>query len=176
MKRVVAFFWSAQASNKTSLSSELTIQMQQYLRINNIERKCDPLSWWKHSSASASHSHISRVAKKYLAIPRTSEWIFSKAGQVISQQTNKQKKNRLKPKHVNMFTFLQDLVEFFTYCIKKYQYCLYCAISYRYHIVLKFLVSPNTIGYFRKPIGDAQSVYNLSMIFISVSNCASILQ
>ena len=35
----------ARASTTTSLSSELTIQMQQYLRLNNIERKDDLLSW-----------------------------------------------------------------------------------------------------------------------------------
>jgi len=81
----VAFFDQqvAQASTKTSSGSELTIQMQQYLRINNIERK---VSWWKHNSAS--HLHISRVAKKYLSIPVSSERIFSKAGQVISQKRN----------------------------------------------------------------------------------------
>ena len=94
----------AQASERNSVSSELTIQMQQYLCVNNLERKQDPLEWWKWNCHL--YPHVSKLAKKYLSIPGTSvpsERIFSKAGQIISER-----RNRLKPKHVNMFTFLNN--------------------------------------------------------------------
>ena len=74
----------AQASTKRSISSELTIEMQQYLRINNLERKQDPLEWWKRNCHL--YPHISRLAKKYHSLPGTSvpaERIFSKAGQLV---------------------------------------------------------------------------------------------
>ena len=51
----------AQASTKSSVSSELTIQMQQYLRVNNLERKQDPLKWWKRNCHL--YPHISKLAK-----------------------------------------------------------------------------------------------------------------
>lgn len=94
----------AQASARESVGSELTIQMQQYLRVSNLERKQDPLEWWKKNSYL--YPHISKQAKKYLSIPGTSvpaERIFSKAGQIVSER-----RNRLKAKHVNMFVFLNN--------------------------------------------------------------------
>ena len=98
----------AQASVKSSVSSELTMQMQQYLRISNLERKEDPLEWWKRNCHS--YPKICRLAKKYLSIPGTSvpsERIFSKAGQIVSER-----RNRLKPKNVNMFVFLNNNLHF----------------------------------------------------------------
>ena len=94
----------AQASAKRSISSEITIEKQQYLRINNLERKQDPLEWWKRNCHL--YPHISRLIKKYLSLPGTSvpsERIFSKAGQLVSE-----KRNRLKAKHVNMLVFLDN--------------------------------------------------------------------
>ena len=97
----------AQAFARNSVSSELTIQMQQYLRVSNLERKQDPLEWWKRNCHV--YPHISKLAKKYLSIPGTSvpaERIFSKAGQTVSER-----RNRLKAKHVNMFVFLNKKIK-----------------------------------------------------------------
>ena len=63
----------AQASAKNSVSSELTIQMQQYLRVNNLERKQDPLEWWKRNCHL--YPYISKLAKT--SVP--SERFFSDA-------------------------------------------------------------------------------------------------
>ena len=93
----------AQASTKRSISSELTIEMQQYLRINNLERKQDPLEWWKRNCHL--YPHVSRLVKKCLSLPGTSvpsERIF-RVGQLVSE-----KRNRLKAKHINMLVFLNN--------------------------------------------------------------------
>ena len=52
----------AQASTRNSISSELTMQMQQYLRVNNLERKQDPLEWWRGNCHL--YPHISKLARK----------------------------------------------------------------------------------------------------------------
>ena len=54
----------AQVSTRNSVSSELTIQMQQYLRVNNLERKQDPLEWWKRNCHL--YPHVSKLAKNIL--------------------------------------------------------------------------------------------------------------
>ena len=93
----------AQASTKRSISSELTIETQQYLHINNLERKQDPLEWWKRKCHL--YPHISRLVKKCLSLPGTSvpsERIF-RVEQLVSE-----KRNRLKAKHINMLVFLNN--------------------------------------------------------------------
>ena len=86
-KKVMAIFDKqvAQASTRSSVSSELTIQMQQYLRVNNLERKQDPLEWWIRNCHL--HPHISKLAKNIFLLGTSvpSEQIFSKAGQLITK-------------------------------------------------------------------------------------------
>ena len=55
----------AQASTRNSIVSELTMQMQQYLRVSNLERKQDPLEWWRGNCQL--YPHISKLARKYLS-------------------------------------------------------------------------------------------------------------
>ena len=67
-----------------------------------LARLQDPLPWWKKNERY--YELIAKIAKNYLCIPGTSvpaERVFSKAGELVSIR-----RNRLKPKNVNMFLFL----------------------------------------------------------------------
>jgi hypothetical protein len=62
----------------------------------------DPLTWWRERAPT--YAIISRVAKKYLAIPASpvpSERIFSLAGNIITK-----KRANLKPENVDKLIFL----------------------------------------------------------------------
>ena len=123
----------AQASTKRSISSELTIEMQQYLRINNLERKQDPFEWWKRNCHL--YPHVSRLVKKCLSLPGTSvpsERIF-RVGQLVSE-----KRNRLKAKHINMLVFLNNNLHWWNKNVVSYRKCWISRIGF------KFLVSPIT--------------------------------
>ncbi len=67
-----------------------------------IDRKEDPLQWWKdHSQV---YLTIANVAKVYLSTVATSvpsERLFSKSGELVSA-----KRNRIKPKNIDMILFL----------------------------------------------------------------------
>ena len=81
-------------------------EMKQYVQMQNINRKEDPISWWKRHSST--FPILSKAAKKYLSIPGTSilsERLFSTAGEVVSARPN-----RLTPANVNMFLFLSKYV------------------------------------------------------------------
>uniref|UniRef100_A0A1X7TCX8 HAT C-terminal dimerisation domain-containing protein n=1 Tax=Amphimedon queenslandica TaxID=400682 RepID=A0A1X7TCX8_AMPQE len=76
--------------------------MNQYLKVKILDRNEDPIVWW--SEHEAAYPSLHKLAMKYLSIPGTSvpaERLFSKAGELISAR-----RNRLKPKHVNMVLFL----------------------------------------------------------------------
>lgn len=76
--------------------------MRRFMEEKVITRSEDPLLWWKSNEAVL--PLLSKVAKKNLGIVATSvpaERLFSKAGETISQR-----RNRLKPKNVNMLLFL----------------------------------------------------------------------
>ena len=78
------------------------IEVKRYFEAHVIDRKDDPLQWWKTNSPQ--FPHVMAIAKKYLAIPGSSvpsEWQFSKAGELISR-----KRSQLKPDNVNMILFL----------------------------------------------------------------------
>lgn len=86
-----------QLPNVTSLT-----KVDQYLKLPLITRKEDPLVWWKQNGHL--FSALSLVAQKHLtgiATSVPSERLFSKAGEVISE-----KRNRIKPKNVDMLLFL----------------------------------------------------------------------
>jgi len=96
------------AVHTTPLSSAL-IEVRQFFEEPNIDRKDDPLSWWKLHSLI--YPCLSRIAKKNLGMMATSvpsEIIFSKTGQLISER-----RSRLKAKNVEMLIFLNANLQMF---------------------------------------------------------------
>ena len=92
---------AASTSNRSTGISAFT-QLDQYFKAPIIDRKNDPLQWWRDNSHV--YPAIANVAKVYLSTVATSvpsERIFSKAGELISA-----KHNRVKPKNVNTLLFL----------------------------------------------------------------------
>lgn len=78
------------------------VELQCYKDDIFVERKKNPLDFWK--TKAASYPKLQILAKKYLPIPATSvpsERTFSKAGQVISDR-----RSRLKSKNVEKILFL----------------------------------------------------------------------
>ena len=87
---------------KQTSTSNAVIEMRQYIQHKMIEQKECLILWWKENS----HHYpcMTLLAKKDLCIPVTSvpsERLFSKTGQLVSAR-----RNRLKPKHVNTYLFL----------------------------------------------------------------------
>ena len=67
------------------------------------------LSWWKENEIF--YPHISKVAKKSLAIPALSvpsEKVFSFTGNLVSK-----KRARMTPANVNMFVFLNKNMDYY---------------------------------------------------------------
>ena len=91
----------ASQGNRT-VGTDSNVQMRRYLEEKVIFRNEDPLVWWQQNEGSL--PLLSQLAKKYLGTVASSvpsERLFSKAGDLISP-----KRNRLKPKNVNMLLFL----------------------------------------------------------------------
>ena len=91
-------------SSRLPTTASLT-EVQQYLRIPNIDRHDDPLQWWKDNIATL--SKMEKTVRKYLTILATSvpsERLFSKAGELVST-----KRSSIKPKNVNMLLFLNKV-------------------------------------------------------------------
>ena len=77
-------------------------ELDQYSKLPILPRKEDPLLWWKQNAHV--FPSLQKVARVYLSTVATSvpsERLFSKAGELIST-----KRNRIKPKNVNMMLFL----------------------------------------------------------------------
>lgn len=77
-------------------------ELQTYIEDVPLDRKQDPLQWWK--TREVLYPRLSQLAKKYLCSTATSvpsERIFSKAGQLISDR-----RSRLKGKNVEKILFL----------------------------------------------------------------------
>ena len=92
----------AEMSNKRTPTTDAMVETHQYLQQRNIGRKEDSLSWWQQNGSH--YPQLALLAMKYLCIPSTSvpaERLFSKAGELVSAR-----RSRLKPKHVNMYLFL----------------------------------------------------------------------
>ena len=97
-------FFDQQAAESARRPQSITAltEIQQYIKTPLLGRKEDPLLWWKANSHV--YPTLTRSARKYLSILATSvpsERLFSVAGELISV-----KRNRIKPKNVNMFLFL----------------------------------------------------------------------
>ena len=91
-------------SSRLPTTASLT-EVQQYLRIPNIDHHDDPLQWWKDNIATL--SKMEKTVRKYLTILATSvpsERLFSKAGELVST-----KRSSIKPKNVNMLLFLNKV-------------------------------------------------------------------
>ncbi len=92
----------ADITSKRTSTTDAVVEMRQYMQRKNLGRKEDPLLWWEQNSEF--FTKLQNLAMKYLCIPGTSvpsERLFSKVGELVSAR-----RNRLKPKHVNMFLFL----------------------------------------------------------------------
>ncbi|XP_053200377.1 E3 SUMO-protein ligase ZBED1-like [Panonychus citri] len=79
--------------------------LKHYLESDVIPRKADPLEYWKNNKSIYPQLH--NLAMQYLCIQATSvpcERLFSKTGSIITD-----KRNRIKPKNVNILSFLESL-------------------------------------------------------------------
>ena len=91
-----------QSTSQGASTSNVTLEARKYFKEPVLARLQDPLLWWKENEQY--YELIAKIAKKYRCIPGTSvpaERVFSKAGELVSIR-----RNRLKPKNVNMFLFL----------------------------------------------------------------------
>ena len=98
-----------QTSHRTRTTDAL-IELRHYFEEPNIDRKNNPLEWWKINEKKFPRLH--QIAKKYLCIPGSSvpsERLFSKAGQLVSER-----RNRLKPKNIDMMLFLNQNLKLFS--------------------------------------------------------------
>ena len=97
-------FFDEQVSSQSTIHPGATAfsEVDKYLRTPVLPRTEDPLKWWKDNSHI--FPQLAPLARKYLCLLATSvpsERLFSKAGELVSL-----KGNRLKPKNINMFLFL----------------------------------------------------------------------
>ena len=79
------------ATSHRNDGTDAFLEVKRYFETRNIERKDDPLLWWKENGPQ--FPHVMQVASKYLAIPGSSvpsEQLFSKAGELISQRRSTQ--------------------------------------------------------------------------------------
>ena len=93
-----------ESSSRRTTTSDAMIELRRYFEESNIERKKNPLNWWKENEIR--FPKLQALAKKYLCIPGSSvpsERLFSKAGQLVSER-----RSRLKPKHIDMMLFLNQ--------------------------------------------------------------------
>ena len=80
-------------------------EVSKYLKLINLDRKEDPLGWWK-STGQTMFPKLYSVAQKFLIIPGTSvpsERVFSTAGSIITK-----KRNRLSDDMAADFIFLAE--------------------------------------------------------------------
>lgn len=90
------------ATSTTTSPTENIITLQQYLELPLLDRKSNPLVYWK--SMKTNNPDLYRLHLKYSCIPATSvpsERIFSKTGQLTNSR-----RNRLLPKHLDYIIFL----------------------------------------------------------------------
>ncbi|XP_011405235.1 PREDICTED: zinc finger BED domain-containing protein 1-like [Amphimedon queenslandica] len=97
-------FFDEQVSSQSNMHPGVTAfsEVDKYFKTPVLQRTEDPLNWWKENSQV--FPQLAPLARKYLSLLATSvpsERLFSKAGELVSL-----KRNRLKPKNVNMFLFL----------------------------------------------------------------------
>ena len=89
---------SAQVSPEEAINVELSLYLQEV----RLDAKSDPLEWWKLHEIT--FPMLSKVAKKFLAVPATSaasERLFSRSGKIVTPT-----RASLKPDKVEMLVFL----------------------------------------------------------------------
>ena len=92
----------ADSTSLRSVTTDSMIESRRYFEEANIDRRINPLDWWKENEVR--FPTMKFLARKYLCIPGSSvpsERLFSKAGQLVSER-----RNRIKPKNINMMLFL----------------------------------------------------------------------
>lgn len=97
------FVNSVKVTSKINPAAAAEAEMRMYLEEPIINRKSDPLLWWKNREIL--YPTLSRLAKKYLCVVATSvpsKRVFSKAGQIITER-----RNRLKTTHLEKNNFSQ---------------------------------------------------------------------
>ena len=90
-----------QSTSQRTSTSNATLEARKYCEEPVLARLQDPSLWWKENEQY--YELIAKIAK-YLCIPGTSvpaKRVFSKVGELVSMR-----RNRLKPKIVNIFLFL----------------------------------------------------------------------
>lgn len=98
---------SNQDTHMVSPQQKVMIEIDKYKAEDLLDPDDDPLKWWKENSKK--YPVLSRVCKKYLAIPATSspsERLFSRAGNITTPL-----RNSLKPDKIDMLTFLATNAE-----------------------------------------------------------------
>ncbi|XP_055842657.1 E3 SUMO-protein ligase ZBED1-like [Episyrphus balteatus] len=96
-----ADFDTMTAASSSNIAASV-VSIRQYMDEKNINRKENPLLWWKNRKIL--YPELSDLALKYLCIPASSvpsERIFSKSGQILSE-----KRASLKPKRMEKILFL----------------------------------------------------------------------
>ena len=91
-----------QSTSQGTSTSNATLEARKYFKEPVLARLQDPLLWWKENEQY--YELIAKIAKQYRCTPGTSvpaKRVFSKAGKLVSTRYN-----RLKPKNVNLFLFL----------------------------------------------------------------------
>ena len=88
--------------DKFDCTATVHVECRRYFEEPNIPCTADALDWWEEKCSC--YPLLAGIAVKYLCIPGTSvpsEWLFSKAGELISHR-----RSALTPEHVNMILFL----------------------------------------------------------------------
>lgn len=103
-KIIIDFSQASAATSITTPKSKAIIEIDKYLNEPLLDRKLDPLMWWKQMKMV--YPNLFQLALLRLCVPSTSvpcERIFSKAGYTISDR-----RNRLSMKNTESLLFLNS--------------------------------------------------------------------
>lgn len=99
----------SQVQSSSSPSTTSTLIIRQYLEMPLLDRKKNPLHFWKRHKNT--FPELYKMQLKYLCIPATSvpsERVFSKTGQVTNDR-----RSRLTPKNLDCIIFLNSNLNLF---------------------------------------------------------------
>lgn len=98
----------SEISSTITPTDTASITVKQYLELPHLDRKKDPLEFWKLQENTL--PFLSKLASKYLSVPATSvpcERLFSKAAIITNER-----RNRLSPKKLDELLFISDNAKF----------------------------------------------------------------
>lgn len=101
-KTLGSFFKVTEQASPTYKEQTVASELQFYLQSADLDSEENPLDWWREHHRI--YPRLSKLAKKYLAIPATSapsERVFSTGGNVVTCL-----RSSLKPENVNRLVFL----------------------------------------------------------------------